>query len=133
MNLLGIFKDDCLTIVINQMDRALIPLNFGDKPISRCELVAGVRQHLCTNVCMCWDQDLPENCVIPVCGTWAFYSRAYSNGSVKEALEPFIDKEMSRIMSILDKSKKDAYAEYTTEQKASALLGSSNIKSIEYR
>ncbi len=133
--LVGILKQKRLTIVVNKIDVAL-KHKFGEKPLQKDDIVKKVKKFLSKKVFGCLEHDVPDDCIILVCGQWAYHSRLYLNGhDTNTELVETIDEEMTSSLKIMksDIHKKELREEVDHKVLALHLLEQSNIKVLEKR
>lgn len=91
-----ILQQNRLTIVINKKDCAIERANDENtKSYTSEEVIDEVRKFLCNDVFKCSQEDLPQDSVILVSGSWALFARQHKSSST------LTKKEKSKVMKNL--------------------------------
>ncbi len=129
-----IMKFKRLTIVINKMDSAMQD-SYDEESLTKDEIIQNVRSFLSSKVFQCQDKDIPDDCIILVCGKWAYYSRLLSKYPADDKLVENVEQEAQSLLSVvkMNSEEKKEIKEMSTEDKAKELEIHSNMDFLERR
>ncbi len=109
--------------------------NYGQKGLTEDKIIQNVRSFLSCKVFQCQDKDIPDDCIILVCGQWAYYSRLLSKYPVDDELVENVEMETQSLLSVvkMNSEEKKEIKEMSTEDKAKELEKHSNMDCLERR